>query len=388
MSAPSSSALWSSGRAAFASLRARALPVLRRSGSTVRKSAAKWGGALGVLGAAYFLALEPAAREEWWARNVRAPWVQPLKEWRETQRQGARTRQLLAHFGLVPRGGDVLELFPGSGSASFPCLDALSAPDDLRVARVPLVWRGLDVDSAAWDAREVAHQAEQHAAVPATMLAFDSCRQHKRSFIELIRQVPDNSVGYVLALHGLSPLFSASPLTHAALSARPPPSDPSLPRPPTQDAELAVLLAEVLRVLKPGGSFVFVEEAQSRNRDDRIAHGLQRLGHALRAHLPGRSLAQAPTELAQHLPAAGFASLHIEQWPAWSDESNPRRGVRALRFTDSASSAASDEEDELYTRVEGLRGLHPLVAGVATKATLQRAAKPNIFTRPPPGQGQ
>jgi SAM-dependent methyltransferase len=381
--------------------KAGAEAALQRSGAEVRRVAAKWGGAVTVGGLAYFLAVDPVARDEWWARHVRAKWTQPLAEWREAAVHGERKKQLFAHFGLIPRGGDVLELFPGSGGATFPCLEALASPDnDPRVVRRPLQWRGLDVDSAAWEAGEIAAEAAQHTATAKSMLSFDSCAAHKRSYIELMRALPDNSVQYVLAMHGLSPLFSAPAHSSAALSARTAPSSAAgdeteaRPPPPTPDAELAVVLREVTRVLKPGGCFIFVEEAQSRNRSEGVKHTWQRLSYAVRSRLPGGALARAPTELLQHLPSAGFATVHVEQWPAWADPSNPRRGIRLLRFaapgaatagsgTDAMATDAHDDDDELYTSVEGLRGLRPLVAGVATKAALQRAAPMNVFTQPP-----
>lgn len=360
----------SSLRASIASAariaRQRAAPVAQRLRSKATLGVHRWGTAGVIATGVYFLALSPETRQRFWS-GVRAAAVDPLQEWRENRTHGARKQQLLAHFA-VARGGETLELLPGAGGASFACLNSL-ADSRLVNSALPLQWRGLGIDDSNWKQGQIKEKAEMHAGIPPTLMQFDSCATRKLSLIQLLREVPDASVQNVFALHGLSPLFLASPYTHAALSSRP--YSGQGPRPPTRDAELAVILREIHRVLKPGGKFFFLD-LNSRNREDTIARRVQDVRHALHAPVATRT----PVELAQTLPLIGFGEVHLEQWPTYNDAANPRQGVKILR-----PSSTPSADDSLYAPVEGLYGNSPMVSGVAIKANAQPGPIGNIFAQ-------
>lgn len=333
--------------------RTRLTPPFRRfvSGSSVW--ARRWGSSAVIGLGVVVVGVDEATRERLWTSAVTR--LDPVHEWYNDRTQGRRKRHLLSHFG-VALGGDVLELLPGAGGV-FPSIDAIAKPE-LSMRSRPLMWRGIDTHSAHWDAGRLQRSASAHAGVPESQMQFDSCAARGVSMLQMLRDTPDASAQNVLALHGLSPLFTSSPSSHASAAGGAGASTPA------SQQELRDLLTEIHRVLKPGGRFIFMDEgAYPAGTFSRLSQESTASLTLSRLHPAGFT---TPIEVSQSLPTAGFNEAHVEQWPAWVDNKNSRKGVRTLRVIEVDGSV----------QLDGLTGRHPLVVGVATKSAQAAARLP------------
>lgn len=338
------------------SLRTRSQPLVQRASDRGRLAIRRWGAPVVILAGAYQF-IDPTVTAQY--RLVVAAQLDPLLEWRSDRVDGPRKKQLLAHYG-VPRGGAVLELLPGAGGV----FSSLVLKPEERAYQSPLHWTGIDLHSTHWKAGRGQQSAAQHAGVPVTHMEFHSCAAEQKPMVELLKEIPDGSMNYVLAVHGLSPIFNASTVTHAtyATSAASHTTPTTTATPSSPDAELTLLLSEVHRILRPGGRFIFSDIGMY--TPGTLAKAEQDVANLTHIPLPTGRL--APLPLAQSLPGAGFQEAHLEQWPTTEVEGrNVRKGVKVLKVV----------EKEGVVQLEGLRGLKPHVVGIATKAQDANAPK-------------
>lgn len=334
----------------------QAKPIKEKIATSGKQQLRRFGPAVAIGVTAITFGVSTEARETVWSKV--SALVEPMLDWHDDQTHGRRKRTLLTHYG-VTRGGSILELLPGSGS-TFHLLDASG---DARA--LPLLWEGIDSHSHHWSAGRLQSAAGLRAGIPASQLEFHAADKSQQSVLELLKATPASSQQYILALHGLSPLFNIpTSLSSKALS------NPSQPQ-----RELESILSEVYRILKPGGRFIFIDECTypsgSLARIEQDALSSLSLSH-LKAS--GRT---SPIDLVQTLPLVGFTEAHVEEWPEWVDSTNPRRGIKVLRVLDVDGKIV----------VDGLNGRHPRVAGIATKSIHSGPAQPAPISLLQPEQG-
>lgn len=64
---------------------------------------------------------------------------------------------------------------------------------------------------------------------------------------------------------------------------------------------------------------------------------------------------------------SNFQDVYMESWPHYVKKTNSRIGITAVQSTQQQIADAVPVQDLSQVEVTGLRGLHPIVAGVATK---------------------
>mmetsp|Transcript_13118 Transcript_13118/g.25414 ORF Transcript_13118/g.25414 Transcript_13118/m.25414 type:complete len:359 (+) Transcript_13118:37-1113(+) len=98
----------------------------------------------------------------------------------------------------------------------------------------------------------------------------------------------------------------------------------SLSRMESEESKAA--LQQILRVLKPGGRFYFVENSLNHS-------GLSRYFYKAVAPLSRFFLhTNCAAPIAEQVHAAGFASVHMEHWPRSVNPEDPRKGVSLIEF--------------------------------------------------------
>lgn len=364
-----------------ATLRRTVTPYLTSFRTHARTTAGKWGSVVFIAAGVYF-SLPPDSRARFWCEVRALTRLDALRAYMESRRHGLRLKQVLHHVG-ADRGGDVLELFPGS-SPTFRLLGESTLAKPASEARrcVNLSWRGVDVTDSEWRSGRIQQEACVGASIPAAQLAFDSSASSHRSVLELLRNQPDASAQYVLALNGLAPLWQSNRHLGASESTR---CSVDLDRRPTSESELASLLSEVSRILKPGGRFIALER-NAHNQDDFI---LTRMADSMSQHVRtalGSRRAVAVPLAQMAMGHDGFMSVHVEQWPEWCDTRSPRRGVRLLQ-------ARRDDEQQQqqaqhsYTPISSLHGRSPMVAVIATKSDKVPVRLPGSLRPLTPAEG-
>jgi len=112
------------------------------------------------------------------------------------------------------------------------------------------------------------------------------------------------------------------------------------------------VLQQVVRVLKPGGRYYFVEHTA--HPEWSVMRFLQNAVDPFRRIFSnGCSLTNLPADSIH--TNDGFSQVYMESWPKRRDKEDPRKGIRLVTY------------DAETKQLAGVSGLKPIVAGVAVK---------------------
>eukprot|EP00808_Paulinella_micropora_P029469 g65763.t1 len=146
-------------------------------------------------------------------------------------------------------------------------------------------------------------------------------------------------------------------------------------------------LSHIMRVLKPGGRFYFVERTRQTNPVSRMLQTIYE--PVFRVLSLGGERLSAP--IAESIYTMGFSEVYMEAWPRSVDSHDARAGITLVErehvgsssertATASQASPAAGEKNSIGTdpddcQLSSLPGLAPIVAGVCVKPGKQVVEK-------------
>jgi len=222
-------------------------------------------------------------------------YTRPLAAWFFNRTHGERKRGLFSSME-----GRICELHVGAG-ANFAYLP-------------PLVdWQGVEPNEKL---SSVIIDAGASTGLPPSLLKLDT-----ENVLEWLKKQPAESVSHFLVTNGLC------------------------------RGNAKEIVAEVLRVLEPGGRLYFVEpNAREEGSPYRLIQ--KALSPITSIYGAGYRMDQ---DIAKIIHEAGFVHVYTEQWPRRLDPRHPRMGITIVTY---------DPEKKQLSQLSGWR---PLVAGVAVK---------------------
>ncbi len=247
--------------------------------------------------------------------------------------------------------GNVLEIFPESGSNFAYYQKALtrqtSHGQQISMYGAEIVgltkWTGIDTNNKPWNDNQLLPNAAVHHGdlQPNTTMNMIEVKR-KAEVLDQLNTLPAETYDAIVATQSLYQFD-------------------------THEWQQQVL-PNIHRLLKPGGRFFFVVENNERNSSDFVSHSLQNLKYQFSralSFLIGDTY--RPVPLAQMMTQSNFQDVYMESWPHYVKKTNSRIGITAVQSTQQQIADAVPVQDLSQVEVTGLRGLHPIVAGVATK---------------------